>query len=52
MDEMIRRDERDASRTTAPTRPAADAILVDTSDLERDEVLHLVLDVIASQHKG
>ena len=52
MDEMIRRDERDASRTTAPTRPAADAILVDTSDLERDEVLHLVLDVIASQHQG
>lgn len=52
MDEMIRRDERDASRTTAPTRPAADAILVDTSDLERDEVLGLVLDVIASQRKG
>jgi cytidylate kinase len=33
------RDDRDASRSTAPLKQAEDAVLVDTSDLEIDEVV-------------
>ena len=32
--DIERRDERDASRGSAPMRPAADADLLDTSDLD------------------
>lgn len=52
LEEVMARDERDASRTTAPTRPADDAILIDTSDLTRDEVLKAVLDVIKDHAPG
>lgn len=36
MADLAVRDERDSSRADAPLRPAADAIELDTSDLERD----------------
>jgi len=32
--DILKRDERDASRASAPMRPAADADLLDTSDLD------------------
>jgi CMP/dCMP kinase len=47
LEDVIARDERDANRTNAPTKPADDAILIDTSELERDEVLAAVMEVIA-----
>lgn len=34
--ETIERDERDSNRAVAPLRPAADAVVIDTSDLDRD----------------
>jgi len=37
--EVIARDERDASRATAPMKPAADAVTIDTSDLSIDEAV-------------
>lgn len=37
--EMAARDEADASRATAPLRPAADAIILDTSRLSAAEAL-------------
>lgn len=43
------RDARDASRSTAPTKAAADAIVVDTSDLGVDEALRLVLAAIKAK---
>jgi cytidylate kinase len=46
------RDERDASRTAAPTRPADDAILIDTSELTPEEVLSAVMEIIAEHRKG
>jgi CMP/dCMP kinase len=49
--DVMARDERDAARTTAPTRPADDAIMIDTSELDRAEVLKAVLDVVAD-HLG
>lgn len=43
------RDDRDASRSTAPTLAAADAIVVDTSDLGVEEALGLVLGAIEAK---
>ncbi len=37
--EIAERDERDASRTVAPLKPAHDAIVIDTSDMTIDEVM-------------
>jgi CMP/dCMP kinase len=45
------RDERDASRAAAPTKPADDAIMIDTSELDQDEVIAAVMGVIAD-HMG
>jgi CMP/dCMP kinase len=49
LQDVMDRDERDANRTTAPTRPADDAIMIDTSELDRDEVLKAVMDVVREQ---
>jgi hypothetical protein len=35
---MVERDKRDSSRDTAPLKPAEDAVTVETSDLDPDEV--------------
>lgn len=45
--ELQVRDERDANRPVSPTKPAPDAILIDTTQLSADEVLQLVLSHIA-----
>jgi cytidylate kinase len=34
--DILRRDERDQSRSVAPLRPAADAFVLDTTDLDID----------------
>jgi len=46
LDDVMARDERDASRATAPTTMADDAIMIDTSELTADEVLKEVLAVV------
>ncbi len=47
MDSLLRdireRDARDAGRAAAPLRPAADAVLLDTTDLTIDEAIARVL---------
>jgi CMP/dCMP kinase len=48
-EDVMARDERDANRTTAPTRPADDAVMIDTSELDRDEVFKAVMDVVREQ---
>jgi cytidylate kinase len=44
--DMRRRDQQDAARAVAPLRPAEDAMLLDTTDLNPDqafaEALHLI----------
>jgi cytidylate kinase len=40
--ELRERDERDLNRKTAPTVPASDAIIIDTSNLDIEAVLELV----------
>lgn len=44
--DVMARDERDATRTTAPTTMADDAIMIDTSELTAEEVLKAVLEVV------
>lgn len=41
-----RRDAADSSRATSPLRPAEDAVLVDTSEMTRDEVLDALIAVV------
>jgi CMP/dCMP kinase len=44
--DVLARDERDATRATAPTAMADDAIMIDTSELTAEEVLAAVLEVV------
>ena len=44
--QMALRDDRDRSRTEAPLVQAADAILVDTTELDVDGVLEALLEII------
>ena len=46
LQEMEQRDYQDSHRETAPLRPADDAIMIDTSDLDFDGSRDLLLDVI------
>ncbi|HZX69314.1 MAG TPA: (d)CMP kinase [Rhodanobacter sp.] len=46
--EIEARDSRDASRAVAPLKPAADAVLVDTTGMGIDEVVAKVLAVVRS----
>lgn len=43
------RDARDSSRSTAPMKPAEDAVIIDTSDLSINEVYQKVCEIIDSK---
>jgi CMP/dCMP kinase len=43
--DLRRRDEYDSSRADSPLRPAADAVVVDSSGLDREAVVDRVLDL-------
>lgn len=47
--DMEERDRRDMERTTAPLKPAPDAIIIDTSAMDEKDVLERALSVIASK---
>ncbi len=44
--EVRERDRRDAERATAPLRPAADAVLLDTTELSIDAAVHKAIEAI------
>lgn len=44
-DDIAKRDARDAARAVAPMRPAADAILIDSTALDADQVVQRVLEL-------
>lgn len=50
--DVIRRDEADSSRGTSPTQPAADAVIVDTSDLDLEQVLDKLTDIVKESSHG
>ncbi len=47
--DVQRRDNLDSTRKVSPLRPAADAVLVDTSELGMDEVIDELYRVVAQQ---
>ncbi|MCZ8017895.1 d(CMP) kinase [Novosphingobium sp.] len=49
--DLAARDERDRTRAEAPLVAAADAVLLDTSDLGRDEAIAAAI-AIAERHRG
>lgn len=50
--DMRARDERDANRSTAPMKPAEDAIVFDTSEMSIEEVLAYALKIIDERIKN
>lgn len=46
LEDMRERDARDTARSTAPMRPAEDALIIDTSALDADQVYRLAQDRI------
>ena len=48
-DEIVRRDGQDTTRALAPLRKAADAVTVDTTDLDVEQVVETMLRTIESQ---
>jgi CMP/dCMP kinase len=47
--QTIERDKRDSERTTAPLKPAEDAIHIDTSDLNADQTFAFALEKITER---
>ena len=46
LDEVRKRDERDASRKHSPLKPSKDALIIDTSDLTINEVVSRVMALV------
>lgn len=49
LEDVKARDARDMERTTAPLKPADDAIIIDTNKLSREEVLELASRIISNK---
>lgn len=47
---VIERDRKDSTRVASPLRPAADAVVIDTSDLTLDEVLDRLVALAEGTH--
>ena len=50
--DIRRRDARDSSRAAAPLRPAADAVLLDTTELDAEAAFRATLDLVESRRPG
>ncbi|MDE1900546.1 MAG: (d)CMP kinase [Alphaproteobacteria bacterium] len=50
--DMKARDARDAERAAAPTKPAADAVLLDTTDLNAERALAAAIRIVEEQRDG
>lgn len=49
MEELERRDRQDESRALAPLRPADDAMIIDTSGMDQDQVVSAVLAAVRKE---
>lgn len=52
LDDLRQRDERDKNRATAPLSQAADATLLDTSELDIEGAFQRALDIVAARLRG
>jgi len=50
--EMADRDARDISRGVAPLRPAEDAVVLDTSELDAEQVFQRAVELVAAAQKA
>lgn len=46
LQDITKRDKLDSERETAPLKPAEDALIIDTSDLNISQVVNLILEVV------
>ena len=46
VDNLRKRDEQDRSRTVAPLKPADGAVIIDTTGLQADQVVRLVVEAV------
>ncbi len=47
--EMQERDARDSARATAPLKPAPDAVVLDTSEMDADSAFRAAMDIISAR---
>lgn len=52
LDDVRKRDARDSERSAAPLKAAADAVTLDTSELDRDQVLAVALEIAERARHG
>lgn len=50
--DILRRDQRDSSRTVAPLKPAEDARLLDTTHLDIDAAVRAAIDIVEAVRAG
>jgi cytidylate kinase len=50
--DILRRDERDTKRAAAPLKPAPDAHLLDTTQLDIDAAFRAAVDIIEAVRAG
>lgn len=50
--DIVRRDDRDINRADAPLRAAPDALVIDTTALDKDEAIEAAVDAVKAQLKG
>jgi len=48
---LLKRDEQDMTRPLAPLRPAADAKMIDTSDLNPQQVMNVIIGIVEEGRK-
>ena len=49
LEDMITRDERDSKRSSAPLKPAEDAVIIDTSNLSIEDVLAYITPLVEAK---
>jgi cytidylate kinase len=52
LDDIKKRDERDANRAVAPFKPASDAHLLDTTHLDIDAAIRAAIDIVEATRTG
>jgi cytidylate kinase len=51
LQDMIKRDQFDSSRPIAPLKPAEDAIIINSDDMNADEVFQRIMGLLNEFHK-
>jgi cytidylate kinase len=52
LEDILNRDERDQNRTVAPLKPAADAYLLDNTNLDIEAGVRAAIDIVEAVRAG